>query len=146
MLRKIFYITLALLALSVPGLNPAIAENDAPVCIRLDMKASGEMQKYSVHGDANGPIFFSGIRCGIKHRNKELCAMEMVSFDNTAKVYDYYTGEELEIGKAYFCLEENNTDAPIVAFNSKESAEKYAANTEGGVILDYTGLTGRELK
>ena len=146
MLRKIFYITLALLALSVPGLNPAIAENDAPVCIRLDMKASGEMQKYSVHGDANGPIFFSGIRCGIKHRNKELCAMEMVSFDNTAKVYDYFTGEEIEIGKAYFWLDEKNNTGPIVAFGSKKSAEKHGTTTEGGVILDYTALTEREPK
>lgn len=146
MLRKIFFTTLALWTLSVPGLNQAIAENSAPVCIQLDTKANGDMTKYSLYGEANGPIFFSGISCAIKHRNKELCAMEMVSFDVTAKVYDYNTGEETEIGKAYFWFDEKNTGAPIVAFSSKESAEKHSAATGGGVILDYTGLTDRELK
>ena len=146
MLKKIFLISLAFLALSISGSNQAIAENEAPACLQLDTKASGEMGKYSVHGEANGPIFFSGISCAIQHRNKELCAMEMVSFDTTAMVYDYYSGKEIGIGKAYFCLEEKNNGAPIVAFDSKESAEKYGATIEGGVILDYTGLTSRELK
>ena len=146
MLRKIFHITLVLLALSVSGLNLAMAENDAPACIQLDSKASGEMEKYSVHGDANGPLFFSGISCAIKHRNKELCAMEMVSFDNTAKVYDYYTGEEIEIGKAYFWLDEKNDAAPIVAFDSKKNATKYGTTSGKGTILDYTGLIEREPK
>ena len=146
MLKNFFILSLVFLALSVSGLNQAIAENDATACAQLDTKASGEMEKYSVHGEANGPIFFSGISCAIQHRNKELCAMEMVSFDTTAKVYDYYSGEEVEIGKAYFCLEEKNSGAPIVAFGSKASAEKYGATIKGGVILDYTGLTGRELK
>jgi len=146
MLKNIIHITLVLLALSVPGLNQAMAGDDSPACIRLDTKASGGMEKYSVHGEANGPIFFSGIRCAIEHRNKELCAMEMVSFDATAKVYDYYTGEEIEMGKAYFWFDEKNNEAPIVAFGSRESAEKRGATTEGGVVLDYVGLTGRDIK
>ncbi|GAG90224.1 unnamed protein product, partial [marine sediment metagenome] len=31
-------------------------------------------------------------------------------------------------------------------FSSKEAAEKYGSETEGAVVLDYTGLTERELK
>jgi hypothetical protein len=146
MLRKIILIILALLALSVSGLNHATAENNTPACVQLDTKVSGEMKKYSVHGEANGPVFFSGISCAIQHRNKELCAMEMVSFDTTAMVYDYYSGEEVEIGKAYFWLDKKNNETPIVAFGSKESAEEYGTTTGGGVILDYTGLTDRELR
>ena len=146
MLKKIFFTAFALFSLSVAGFNSAIAENTTPVCIQLDKKASGDMIKYSLHGEANGPVFFNGISCAIEHRNRELCAMEMVSFDTTSKVYDYNTAEEIDISKAYFCLDEKNNEAPIVAFGSKESAEKYVAETEGGLILDYTGLTDRKIK
>lgn len=146
MLKKKFLITLTLLALSVSGLHPALAEDNARICVQLDTKASGEMEKYSVYGDANGPLFFSGISCAIKHRNKELCAMEMLSFDNTAKVYDYYTGEETDIGKAYFWIDEKNNENPILAFASKESAEEYEAASKGGMVMDYTGLKEREPK
>jgi hypothetical protein len=146
MLRKIFFTALALLFISVPGFNQAMAEDGSPTCIQLDEKVSGDMIKYSLHGEANGPVFFNGISCAVEHRNRELCAMEMVSFDATSKVYDYYTAEEIDISKAYFCLDEKNNKAPIVAFGSKESAEKYAGETEGSVTLDYTGLTDREFK
>jgi len=143
---KIFFTLLALFFLSVPGFNTAIAEDSTPSCIQLDEKASGDMTKYSLHGEANGQVFFSGISCAIKHRNKELCAMEMISFDTTAKVYDYNTAEKIDVGKAYFCLDEKNDAGKILAFSSKEAAEKYGSETEGAVVLDYTGLTERELK
>jgi len=61
--------------------------------MQLEEKASGDMFKYSLYGEANGPVFFSGISCAIAHSNKEFCAMEMVSFDSTAKVYDSYNSE-----------------------------------------------------
>ena len=146
MLSKIFFPALALLFLSVPGFNLAMAEDSSPVCIQLDEKASGDMIHYSLHGEANGPVFFSGISCAIEHRNRELCAMEMVSFDTTAKVYDYNTAEEIDINRAYFWLEEENSATPVVAFGSKENAEKYETEKKGGLILDYTGLTDREFK
>ena len=146
MLKKFFVLSLTILTLSVSVPNQAITENKAPACEQLDTKASGEMEKYSVHGEANGPVFFSGISCAIQHRNRELCAMEMVSFDTTAMVFDFYSGEEIEIGKAYFWLDQKNSVSPILAFGSKESAEKYSATTGRGIILNYTGLTDRELK
>lgn len=146
MLRNFFITALALFFLSALGFNAALAEDITPTCVQLNEKASGDMAKYSLHGEANGQVFFSGISCAIEHRNRELCAMEMVSFDTTAKVYDYNTDEEIDIGKAYFCVVEKNKETPIVAFGSQEDAEKYGAETEGAVILDYTGLTDRELK
>ena len=72
--------------------------------------------------------------------------MEMVSFDNSAKVHDYYTGEEIEIGKAYFWVDEKNNENPILAFGSEDSAVKYGVTSGGGLVLDYTGLTEREPK
>ena len=146
MMIKFFFPALALLFLSVPGFNQAMAQDSSPGCIQLDEKARGDMINYSLHGEANGPVFFSGISCAIEHRNRELCAMEMVSFDTTVKVYDFNTAEEIDISKAYFWLDEKNNAAPIVAFGSKEDAGKYGTEKEGGLILDYTGLTDREFK
>jgi len=143
MLQTIFFTVLTLFFFSFPGLNAAIAENSSQACIQLDEKASGDMIKYSLYGEANGPVFFNGISCAIEHRNRELCAMEMVSFDSTSKVYDYHTAEEIDISKAYFWLNKNNKEEPILAFSSKEDAEMYGAATKEGVILDYTGLTDR---
>ncbi len=143
---RILFTVLILSFLFIPDFHQAIAEDTKSDCLQLDEKASGDMAKYSLYGEANGPVFFSGISCAIEHRNRELCAMEMVSFDATVKVYDYNTAEEIDISKAYFCLNEKNKETPIVAFGSQEDAEKYGAETEGAVILDYTGLTDRELK
>lgn len=145
---KIFLTTLSIFSLTVCNIVAA-AENSAnsvPVCIRLDEKASGDIMKYSLDADVDGQVFFSGIRCAIKHRNKEFCAMEMVNFDTSANVYDYYTAEKISIGKAFFWLEDNNEDGPVLAFTTKETAEKYRAEKRVGIIVDYDGLTSRILK
>jgi hypothetical protein len=145
MLKKYIITLLAVCFLSLPGPTGAAADETSPVCARLDAKAGADILKYSLDADVNGPIFFADIRCGVRYR-KELCAMEMVNYDRTAKVYDYYSAEKIDIGKAYFWLDENRRDAPILAFRSKETAEKYGSEKEGGVILDYTGLTDWLLK
>ena len=85
------------------------------------------MLKYSLDAVVNNPVFFAGIYCGVRYR-KELCAMEMVNFDISATVYDYFTAEKIGIGKAYFWLDGKNKDAPILAFRLKETAEKYGAD------------------
>jgi hypothetical protein len=72
--------------------------------------------------------------------------MEMISFDTSARVYDYYSSEKIEIGKAYFWLDEKNPEASVLAFSSKDTAEKFGAEKGGGEILDYTGLTDRMLR
>ncbi len=142
MLKK-FIITLApfffISVLPLPFFAAA-AEDVTPVCARLQEKAGSDMVKYSLDADVNGPLFFSGIRCALRHRNTEFCAIEMVTFDITSKVYDYYTAEKIEISQAYFWLDETNKDAPILAFSAKESAEKYTTEKGTGVILDYSGL------
>lgn len=145
MLRKYILTLLALFILAVLGPNGATADDGSPACARLDEKASGDMLKYSLDATVYNPLFFGDISCGIRYR-KNLCAMEMVSFDTSAMVYDYFTAEKIAIGKAYFWLDETGKDAPVLAFSSKESAEKYGAEKYGGIILDYTALTGRLLK
>ena len=146
MLKKFIIMLPAVFFLFHSGFPVAAADDITPDCSRLHEKASNDMVKYSLDADVNGPQFFNDIRCALRYRNTELCAIEMISFDITGKVYDYYTAEKIEIGAAYFWLEEKNKDASIVAFSSKESAEKYGAEKKDGVILDYSGLTDRMLK
>jgi hypothetical protein len=145
MLKKLIIIILTVFSLTVLGLVPATSDETIPACTRLDKKASGDKVKYSLDADVDGLVFFSDISCAVSYRNQELCAMEMISFDTSAKVYDYYTAEKIDIGKAYFWVDEKDKLAPILAFKSKESAEKYGAAKGAGVILDYTGLTDRML-
>ena len=145
MLKKNIITLMMLIFFTVSGFTAA-AENGSPVCSRLNEKASGEALKYSLEAEANGALYFQGISCAIEFRNRELCAMEMVSFDTTGKVYDFYTAEKIDIAKAYFWLDDKNEYIPILAFSTKESAEKYNAQTKGGVILDYSGLTDKLLK
>lgn len=122
------------------------AQQSPPPCAHLHEKASGDMAKYSLDADVNGLQFFSGIRCALRYRNTELCAIEMVSFDITGKVYDYYTGAKIDIGRAYFWFDEADPDGPVLAFRSRESADKYGEEKGRGMILDYAGLTDLNLK
>ena len=93
MLKKIIIIGLVLFSLSVSGFVAAADENGT-ACTQLEEKATGDTVRYSLNADVNGPVFFDDISCGIRYRNKELCAMEMVRFDTSGSVYDYYTSEK----------------------------------------------------
>lgn len=125
---------------------PVYADDKIPVCEKLDNRVTGEMMKYSVNADVDGPVFFGDIACAVTYRTKEFCAMEMVSFDSSARVFDYYTANELEMSKAFFVVDEKYGSIPIPAFESKNAAEKYAAAHPGAVILDFTALVDREIK
>jgi len=145
MLKKIIITGLALFFLPVSSFTATAEGNDA-ACMQLGEKAIGDSIKYSLNAEVNGPVFFNDISCGIRYRNKELCAMEMIRFDTSGAVYDYHTSEKIELGKAYFWLDEKNPASPVLAFSSKEAAEKFSAEKENGVVLEYTVLTGRFLK
>ena len=143
--KKIILTLLVPFFTAVFGLTAAADEGDS-VCTRLDAKAGGNEVKYSLDAEVNGPVFFNDIICGIRYRNKELCAMEMVSFDTSGSVYDYYTTEKIALGRAYFWMDEKDPAASVTAFSSKEAVEKFSAEKGTGVILDYTGLTEKMLK
>lgn len=143
--KKMILTLLVPFFIAVSGLTAAADEGNF-VCTRLDAKASSDMMKYSLDAEVNGPVFFNDISCGIRYRNKELCAMEMVRFDTSGSVYDFYTTEKVAVGKAYFWLDEKDPAASVTAFSSKEAAEKFSTEKGTGVILDYAGLTERLLK
>jgi len=143
---KKFIITVLTVFFPLLCISVSTADDTTPVCTQLAEKSRGAMLKYSLEAEVNGPVFFSDIGCGISYRNKELCAMEMVGFDTTAYVYDYFTAEKIEITEAFFCLDKKNKDASILAFSSQEAAVQYGAAKESSVILNYDGLIDRMLK
>jgi hypothetical protein len=145
MQRKIIIFLLTFAFQAVCGFPAAAIDNNS-TCTRLNEPAGGEMTRYSLNAEVDGPVYFNDIGCGIRYRNRELCAMEMVRFDNSAKVYDYYTSGEIAIGKAYFWLDQKNQAASVLAFSSKEAAERYGAEKGDGIVLDYTDLSSRMLK
>ncbi len=145
-MRKEFILCTAGLSLLLLFTVPLNAEDKIPVCDKLGDKVTGEMIKYSVNADVDGLVYFGDIGCAVKYRTKEFCAMEMVSFDFSAKVYDYNTANELEMGKALFVIDEKNPGAPILAFENKTAAERYIAEHQGCIVLDYTALVDKEFK
>ena len=145
-MRKEFIFCIAGLSIFLLLTASINAEDKIPVCEKLGDKVTGEMMKYSVNADVDGPVYFGDIACAVKYRTKEFCAMEMVSFDSSAKVYDYNTATELEIGKALFVSDEKTPGSSILAFESKSAAEKYAAEHQGCTVLDDTALVEKEIK
>ena len=145
-MKKILTTSLILAALFFSPFTSTTAGETAPTCTQLDEKAGGEKLRYSLDANVDGPVYFDDIRCGVQYRCKDLCAMEMISFDTSAAVYDYNTEEKIAIGKAFFWIDEDDPTAPILAFSTRDAAEKYGAGTPGGIILDYTALADRLLK
>ena len=119
----------------------ARADESIRTCGPQAEKASSEQRKYSLEAQVDRPLYFHTIACGLRHRYKELCAMEMVSFDTSGSVFDYYTLEAISVTKAYYWLDENDPTASILAFSSKEAAEEFRAAKTSGSVLDYTTLT-----
>lgn len=142
MLKKIT-LPVFLLLLQLLFIHPSSGEENSGNCGPQAEQAGGDRLKYSIDAQVDGPLYFHTIACGLLHRYKKLCAMEMVSFDTSGSVYDYYTLEKISLGKAYFWLDENDSAPSVLAFSSKEAAEKFKAAKGRGVIIDYTTLTGR---
>ena len=125
----------------------AYSDEDTRQCDLLDHQVSGPAMKYSMTADVNGFVAYDDIGCSIEWRNRELCAMELSAFDITAKVFDFLTGSELEMAKAYYVV---NASAPasskVIAFGEKQGAENYAAEQGNMKVVDFTALTELEFK
>lgn len=110
-------------------------------CDKLPEVVSGDQQKYSMHADVDGAFALQTIPCAVELR-KELCAMEMVSFDQSAKVFDFMSGDEVTMTEAYYLVDPAKKDrgkATITAFKNKEDAQKHV-NQGSGKVVDYTEL------
>ena len=125
----------------------AHGEDTTRQCDKLERQVTGPAMKYSMMADVSGFAAFDDIGCSIEWRNKELCATELTSFDITARVFDFSTGRELEMAKAFYVV---NKSAPagskVIAFGVKQDAEKYVAELGTGKVVDFTLLCELEFE
>ena len=91
---------------------------------------------------------FNDIGCAVISRNSE-CATRQNAFDDGAKTYDYRSGEELPVDKAYFLMqsgEKTPRGFGIVAFKDKAEAEKFAAARGKGKVVKWFELVEEKLQ
>ena len=107
-------------------------------CSSCLMKIENAQKKFSVTTPGRIiPADFDDIRCAFLFRNT-LCAMDMMEFDSTAMVYDYYTGELTRMTAAVFVVDsrvKTPMDSGIIAFKDKASAERFLAEQGQGKII-----------
>ncbi len=136
------FLPIFILSLSLFNVGVAHGEDSNSRCEKLDQQVAGPAMKYSMMADVNGFVAYDDIGCSIEWRNRELCAMELSAFDITAKVFDFLTGSELEMAKAYYVVNASAPDSSkVIAFGGKQGAEKYAAEQGNMKVIDFTALT-----
>ncbi len=116
-------------------------EVTATTCQKLSEIIRGANQKYSMHADVDGAFALETIGCSVELR-KELCAMEMVSFDQSAMVFDFETNTELEMTSAFFLVLTPSSPADksqIIAFKSKAAAQAQS-DKAGSQIITFDEL------
>jgi RNA recognition motif-containing protein len=127
------------------ALSVSDAVSDESVCTD---KMEISDKKYSVKGDVNGPTSYGDIGCAFVKR-KQYCAMEQISFDNTAEAHDYYSGESIRMSESFYVIE-SNTKTPmgygIVAFKDIESANRFITERQKGKILTFDEIMDMDLK
>ena len=118
------------------------AEENNGRCIKLDAKVTGPEAKYSMFVEVNNEVIaYAEIGCSIEWRNRVLCALEQLSFNYTAKVYDFYSGAELEMTKAFYVVEPSApSKTRVIAFAEQKKADAYVAESGSGAVVDYTAL------
>ena len=94
------------------------------------------------------PMSFNDIACAVISRNGE-CASRQSIFDSSALTYDYASGEQMPVEKAYFVLK-TDVKTPkgfgVVAFKDKAEAEKFSAAHGKGKVVKWFELVDERLK
>jgi hypothetical protein len=95
-----------------------------------------------------GAQSFNDIGCAVISRNGE-CATRQGMFDSGALTYDYQSGEQLPVEKAYFAMK-TDVKTPkgfgIVAFKDKAEAEKFSAAHGKGKVVKWFEIVDEKLK
>jgi hypothetical protein len=124
-------------------------ENEKTLCSRCGNEIKSDNIKYSVvQLDAKKPVSFDDIGHAVLWREDQCTAIQM-SFDATAKVFDFNTGEELDINAAYF-IKSPDIQSPggsgIAAFKERQSADKLLPGKGSDKVLTYDDLLMLNLK
>jgi hypothetical protein len=129
-------LTVPVVAQECRSVGAALAHQEKKFSVVVPKTAGLEAQAYD------------DIGCGVVSRNNE-CATRQGIFDSSAVVYDYLTGEQFLVEKAYFVL---GTDIRtpqgygIVAFKDREQAGKFSSEHGRGKVLRWFELVDAKLK
>lgn len=138
------------LLVCLAAVSSGAAEKPKPsTCKQCNMKIGDADKKYAVYVlEGIEPTAFNDIGCAVIWYNNE-CAMRQSAFDSNAIAHDFGTGEPVPAEKAVF-VTGPGVKTPkgygIVAFKSREQAEKFAGGLENGKVISYSELTALKLK
>lgn len=136
-MRLKYFIALALL-LSVSATAPTNALSTGRCTHKMDITS----ERFSVIAEAGMTLELADIGCAVVLR-KDLCANEQFSFDDTAVVHDYLTGETMAMRDSFFVISdamETPLKFGIAAYKDKAAAEEFAAKHDGAAVYDYLAL------
>lgn len=108
-------------------------------CRPLSAPITGEERQYSAVADIYGFQAYPDIPCAVYWRNNELCATELSSFQFTAKVFDYLSGDEVLMTDAHYVVAAPGMDLPV-AFAERAAAQAFLDGSGGGKLLNYQEL------
>ena len=119
----------------------------ANVCQVCREPITADQVKFAAYiPEGKRPRGFHDIGSMLKWRNEQ-CMSTTMDLDENLIVRDYDTCEEVEIGSAFF-LVRSGIETPhgngIVAFKTREAAEKLQGSIPGSEVLDYDALLDKD--
>ncbi|MDA8099490.1 MAG: nitrous oxide reductase accessory protein NosL [Nitrospiraceae bacterium] len=129
----------------------ASAEISQAECGNGSSKIDDANRKFSVvvpKSAGLGEQSYDDIGCAVASRNGE-CATRQGMFDSGALTWDYATGEQLPVEKAYFVIK-TDVKTPqsygVVGFKDKAAAEKFSSEHGKGKVVKWFELVDEKLK
>lgn len=139
---RISHVAMACLLWLVPVIG-ASAGDELSKCGESGILLGEETKRFSVtQSNVAKPVSYNDIGCAMIWRDNQCTAIQ-TTFDSTAVAVDYLDGEEIPIDKAYF-VRGSGVETPmgygVIAFKSKERAERFVAEHPEGTVLTYEDL------
>lgn len=148
-MKRFFTLIVLVLVLSFTVYAEEVKRGLAPICTLCNMAISDKNIKFSVADTKSlQKVMFDDIGCALLWRDQQ-CATMQDSFDSNAITYDYYTTEVVNMRDAFFVID-SGVNTPmgygILAFKSKDKAERFLRETHRGKILTFQELLMIKLK
>lgn len=133
-----FFILLTL----VPLLTNCQSVRDSKISV------SPELRNLSVRQIGESPSRFNTMSAALAWRDSQ-CILHQSAFDRSARVLDYYSGEEIDVKDAFYVAgprSRESADSGIIAFRDLKSAERFRSENGSGRILTFDELITSEVR
>ncbi len=135
-------ISILLAIIQVLLLSSTVSFAEEKKCIDQPEKILDAALKFSANSQVRGPHYFNDIGCAINYRTEQ-CGLDQADFDSYSKTYDFNTGNELAMTDAFYVIEAGVSTpigSGVVAFASKEDADKFVADKGKGKVIGFYEL------